>query len=81
VRVRVTEGRGRLRVQITDLGGTIAPPAELPNLGAKLAELESPRGWGRFLIENMVDETNETAAGEFHTVELTMRIEPSDETR
>ena len=35
--------------------------AEVPDLEAKLAGLQRPRGWGLFLIENMVDETRETS--------------------
>ena len=71
VSVRVLSGGGRVRVQITDLGG--APPErerEMPDLEAKLEGLQRPRGWGLFLIENMVDETRETSDGEHHTLEL-----------
>ncbi len=76
VSVRVLTGDGRVRVQITDLGG--APPEverEVPDLEAKLEGLQRPRGWGLFLIENMVDETRETSDGEHHTLELGMRLE------
>ena len=37
--------------------------AEVPDLEAKLAGLQRPRGWGLFLIENMVDEMRETSDG------------------
>jgi serine phosphatase RsbU (regulator of sigma subunit)/anti-sigma regulatory factor (Ser/Thr protein kinase) len=76
VNVRVLTGDGRVRVQITDLGGS--PPdteREVPDLEAKLEGLQRPRGWGLFLIENMVDETRETSDGEHHTLELGMRLE------
>ena len=55
-------GDDRVRVQITDLGGAPARcrSAEVPDLEAKLEGLQRPRGWGLFLIENMVDETRET---------------------
>ena len=80
VSVRVLTGDGRVRVQITDLGG--APPErerEVPDLEAKLEGLQRPRGWGLFLIENMVDETRETSDGEHHTLELALRLEGGDD--
>ena len=80
VSVRVLTGDGRVRVQITDLGG--APPEkehEIPDLEAKLEGLQRPRGWGLFLIENMVDETRETSDGEHHTLELGLRLEGDDD--
>ena len=44
-------------MRITDEGGgrEIAE-AETPDLEAKLEGLQKPRGWGLFLIENMVDD-------------------------
>jgi len=43
---------------------------EVPDLDAKLAGLQSPRGWGLFLMRELVDEvrTRDSAGG--HTVEL-----------
>ena len=42
----------------------------MPDLDAKLAGLQSPRGWGLFLMRELVDEvrTRDSAGG--HTVEL-----------
>jgi anti-sigma regulatory factor (Ser/Thr protein kinase) len=80
VSVRVLTGDGLVRVQITDLGG--APPElehEQPDIEAKLEGLQRPRGWGLFLIENMVDETRETSDGEHHTLELGLRLEGDDD--
>jgi serine phosphatase RsbU (regulator of sigma subunit)/anti-sigma regulatory factor (Ser/Thr protein kinase) len=80
VSVRVLSGGGAVRVQITDLGG--APPErerETPDLEAKLEGLQRPRGWGLFLIENMVDETRETSEGGRHTLELALRLEGGDD--
>ena len=65
-----------LAVRITDegLGGPIGE-AETPDLDAKLAGLQKPRGWGLFLIENMVDEIRVSDAGGRHTVELVLNLE------
>ena len=50
-----------------------------PDLEAKLAGLQRPRGWGLFLIKNMVDEAHESTDGELHTLELVMRLAAGDE--
>ena len=67
---------GDLLVRITDEGGEreIAE-AETPDLEAKLEGLQKPRGWGLFLIKNMVDDLRVTTDGIHHTVELVMRLE------
>ena len=41
----------------------------------KLAGLQKPRGWGLFLIENMVDEIRVSDADGRHTVELVLNLE------
>ncbi|MCU0508370.1 MAG: SpoIIE family protein phosphatase [Anaerolineae bacterium] len=62
-------------VAITDQGGEKElPQTEAPDLDAKLAGLQSPRGWGLFLIKSMVDEVRAQTDGPHHTVELTMRL-------
>ena len=51
------------------------PEAETPDLEAKLEGLQTPRGWGLFLIENMVDEHGRHRATEtHHTVELILHL-------
>jgi serine phosphatase RsbU (regulator of sigma subunit)/anti-sigma regulatory factor (Ser/Thr protein kinase) len=63
-------------VKITDRGaGPAIPQAQTPNLEAKLAGLQTARGWGLFLIEKMVDEVRVTANEDSHTVELIMHRE------
>jgi anti-sigma regulatory factor (Ser/Thr protein kinase) len=78
VTVRVHSEPDRVRVEVADLGGARPAPGEteVPDLEAKLAGLQRPRGWGLFLIKNMVDEARETSAGERHIVELVMHLEP-----
>jgi anti-sigma regulatory factor (Ser/Thr protein kinase) len=58
-------------VRITDQGS--GPPhgePEEPDIEAKLAGLQSPRGWGAFLIEKMMDCVNVIQDESGHTVEL-----------
>ena len=49
-----------------------AGPAEEPDLLKKLDGAQSPRGWGLFLIRNMVDAMDVTTDGQRHTIWLTM---------
>ena len=74
--VQVLDSDGSIRVRITDRGGggTDADP-EIPNLEAKLAGLQDPRGWGLYLIKNMVDEMHVSNDGDLHTIELVVRSE------
>ncbi len=63
-----------VRVRITDHGGEAELPERVaPDIDEKLAGRQSPRGWGRMLIEELVDETHLTSNGELRTLELVMR--------
>jgi len=74
--ILVKAGSGVLKIFITDHGGgRPIPEAIEPDLEAKLAGLQSPRGWGLFLIKNMVDEMRIHTDEKHHTVELIMRYE------
>ena len=76
VRIEIQTSSQELAVRITDEGG--GPPdvvSEPPDLLAKLAGEQSPRGWGLFLIKNMVDEMNVTRNEHFHTIELVLNLE------
>jgi anti-sigma regulatory factor (Ser/Thr protein kinase) len=76
VRVEIQSSTKELAVRITDEGGGPATTtAETPDLLAKLAGEQSPRGWGLFLIQNMVDEMNVTRDEQFHTIELVLNLE------
>src|SRR5437867_271338 len=75
VRLEVSTRNGQVVVRITDLGGgRDIPEATTPDLEAKLAGLQKPRGWGLFLIKNMVDDVRVTSDERHHTVELVMQL-------
>lgn len=75
VLIEVTHDSHNLRVSITDYGGDqLIPEGETPDLTAKLAGRQSPRGWGLFLIRNMVDEMHVSADKVHHTVDLIMHL-------
>ncbi len=73
VQLQVLGRAGAVAVRITDQGGSKpAASVEIPDLEAKLAGLQSPRGWGLFLIEKMVDEMHVTSDDRHHTIELVL---------
>ncbi|HYM83071.1 MAG TPA: SpoIIE family protein phosphatase [Candidatus Dormibacteraeota bacterium] len=82
VRVLVTASDRALVVRITDagLGG---PPgqAEQPDLDAKLAGLQKPRGWGLFLIDHMVDSFEIVPTADGQTAVLTLFLEGGGDER
>jgi len=79
VSIQVLASHKALSVRVTDHGGTRTlsahPDIEAPDLEAKLAELQTPRGWGLFLIKNMVDEMHISNDASHHTVELIVYLE------
>ena len=71
VDVQVLASEVALMVRISDQGsGPPVRPPQKPNLEAKISGRQSPRGWGLFLIENMVDEMNAVQGKAGYTVEL-----------
>lgn len=63
VRIR-DEGEEEPLSEFTDL--------DIPDLSAKLAGLQTPRGWGLFLIKNLVDELHMSREGGHQIIELVM---------
>ncbi len=80
VHIAVRASAQELVVRITDQGGGVsAQPAAAPDLAAKLAGDQSPRGWGLFLIKNMVDDMRVHDDGQQHAVELVLRLDQATE--
>jgi anti-sigma regulatory factor (Ser/Thr protein kinase) len=76
VDVEVCTNEDTVSVLVTDRGGDkVIPEAAVPDIEAKLAGEQTPRGWGLFLIEQMVDEVKTTSENGMHTVELVMNRE------
>jgi serine phosphatase RsbU (regulator of sigma subunit)/anti-sigma regulatory factor (Ser/Thr protein kinase) len=74
VRIVVLASDHEVAVRISDHGdASEVAPAEIPNIDAKLEGLQSPRGWGLFLIKEMVDELRQTSEDGHHVVELVMQ--------
>jgi serine phosphatase RsbU (regulator of sigma subunit) len=79
VSIRVLHSGDRLRVEVSDLGAAAEVKPAAPDLGAKLAGEQTPRGWGLFLIEKMIDEANVTGDGDRRTLELVMYLRGGDD--
>jgi anti-sigma regulatory factor (Ser/Thr protein kinase) len=74
--IEVSVSEADLSVKITDEGS--GPPAfhsETPDIEAKLEGMQSLRGWGLFLIRNLVDDMNVTGDEHHHTVELILHLD------
>lgn len=77
--IQVQASATALAVHISDQGESPAViEAETPDLEAKLAELQTPRGWGLFLIKNLVDEMYIINNDTHHTIELIINLEEGD---
>jgi anti-sigma regulatory factor (Ser/Thr protein kinase) len=75
VAIRVTASATELEVAVTDQGGDQPiPEAPQPDLEAKLAGAQGPRGWGLFLIRNMVDDLRTSGDELHHTVHLIVHL-------
>ena len=82
VQIAVLASPAELAVRITDQGSgegsaPIGDP-ETPDLEAKLANQQTPRGWGLFLIKSMVDELRVSGDAHHHTIELIVRLDGAD---
>jgi anti-sigma regulatory factor (Ser/Thr protein kinase) len=79
VQIEVLKSAVSVAVRITDEGsGQETNESATPDLEAKLAGEQSPRGWGLFLIQNMVDEMNVSDEPAQHTIELIMNLEEKE---
>ncbi len=74
VDIRVMASDAAVTVEVFDRGGGSAVrDAAVPDIDAKLAGDQSPRGWGLFLIENMVDRMAVDSVGERRRITLEVR--------
>jgi serine/threonine-protein kinase RsbW len=82
VKIQVWRLEECLLVRIIDRGGSPPPSpnaTEVPDLEAKLEGMQTPRGWGLFLIKNMVDELRVSGNPDHHTIELITYLKGDDD--
>ena len=80
VLIEVSVSEVDLSVKITDEGS--GPPAfhsVTPDIEAKLEGEQSLRGWGLFLIKNLVDDMNVSGDEHHYTVELITYLKGDDD--
>ena len=79
--IEVLSSHVDLSVRINDQGRNLVPDPDtkVPELEAKLEGLQTPRGWGLFLIRNLVDEMHITSDEVHHTVELVIQLEGGED--
>jgi serine phosphatase RsbU (regulator of sigma subunit)/anti-sigma regulatory factor (Ser/Thr protein kinase) len=71
VHIQVLASSTDLVVRIRDHGRKVLiPEPMMPDLEAKLAELQAPRGWGLFLMKNLVDDIHISNDEVYNTIEL-----------
>jgi len=75
--VLVPEGE-RLEINVTDHSETPFPQSDgtAPNIEDKLAGLSNSRGWGMFLIKELVDEVEFTSTGSCNQVRMVVHLKP-----
>jgi anti-sigma regulatory factor (Ser/Thr protein kinase) len=79
VDVAVLASAVSLSVRVTDAGDAHAiPPPEPPDVEAEVDGLQPPRGWGLFLIKNMVDDMLVTSDNQRRVVELVFHLKDGD---
>jgi serine phosphatase RsbU (regulator of sigma subunit)/CHASE1-domain containing sensor protein/anti-sigma regulatory factor (Ser/Thr protein kinase) len=81
VKIQVWLLEERLLVRIIDRGSAPPPSSttEVPDLEAKLVGTQTRRGWGLFVIQNMVDEVRVSGNPDHHTIELVMHLERGED--
>jgi len=81
VKIQIWLLEERLLVRIIDRGSAPPPSSttEVPDLEAKLVGTQTRRGWGLFVIQNMVDEVRVSGNPDHHTIELVMHLERGED--
>jgi anti-sigma regulatory factor (Ser/Thr protein kinase) len=80
VAIAVEASSGAVAVSITDRGDNpIRLDSETPDLEKKLEMAQTPRGWGLFLIQNMVDDVQVSTGDSGHTIRLIVHREGVDD--
>ena len=75
VHIQVMASSTDLMVRIKDQAQNMPiPEPEKPDIEAKLAELQEPRGWGLFLMKNLVDDMHISSDDTYNTIELVMSL-------
>jgi serine/threonine-protein kinase RsbW len=75
VGISLTVDQGRLQIAVQDTGGGIGNPATAPDIDKQIEGGADPRGWGMFLIENLVDEVSFESTPDGTIVKMIIHLE------
>ena len=74
VGVKFTLGADRLQVAVHDQGRGVGKPST-PEIESRIEGKTPPRGWGIFLIENLMDEVSFEATAEGNVIKMIIYLE------
>ena len=74
VGISLTVDKGRLQIAVQDEGAGIGQVAT-PNIDSQIEGKTDPRGWGIFLIKNLVDEVSFESTPEGNVVKMIIHLE------
>ena len=78
VGVKFTVGEGELQVAVHDQGKGLAGNPERPDLESRMEGRKDPRGWGIFLIENLMDEVSFESTAEGNVTRMIIYLEKGE---
>jgi len=74
-RLKTAVSEAAMNAIVDNGGGRDIPEPETPDLEAKLEGRQKPRGWGLFLMRNMVDDVRIHTTNMHHSIELVMKLD------
>lgn len=77
VGISLTVDKGRLQVAVQDKGGGIGK-IRAPDLDSQIEGQTEPRGWGIFLIENLMDEVSFESTPEGNLVKMIIHLDKKE---
>jgi serine/threonine-protein kinase RsbW len=77
VGIRLVVDKDKLQVAIQDQGGGIAKP-RAPDIESRMEGKTDPRGWGIYLIENLMDEVTFESTADGGVVKMIIYLEKQE---
>ena len=78
VGVSLTVDKGRLKVAVKDKGGRMKKPPRKPDIDSQIEGKTPPRGWGIFLIEELMDEVSFDSSAEGNVVTMIIHLDKEE---
>ena len=78
VGVSLTVYKGRLKVAVKDKGDRMKKPPRKPDIDSQIEGKTPPRGWGIFLIEELMDEVSFDSSAEGNVVTMIIHLDKEE---